>query len=187
MLTFDSDHMTEELMEQFVERYPDLPESVFFVTQRYKSLEKTNHKICPHPLQPTLDMLRNLQEEIAQPKMGVRFHSCWWSHKLMEMLAMEGYIWSSNIFYPWKLEPYIVFGVAEIPYQWMDNLAFSENKSVCWFKPGKKECVAFHPIHILLNSESTGQLKGFREIGDLTPYPGYGVRNKFEEYLARSN
>jgi len=182
-LTFDSDHMTERLMEQFLDEYPNLPASVFFVIQRYRCLEKRNHEICPHPLKP--DDLSRLQREIKQPKTGVRFHSCWWSHKLMEHLYKKGYTYSSNVFSPTG-HIFKLFGVLERPYCWMDNLAFASNDSTCFMVPPTYGLVVFHPIHILLNSNSTRSLAGFRSSGKLIQNKSHGVRDVFDAMLKSS-
>lgn len=174
-LTFDTDHIDEARMVEFLSEVPVPGAGTFFCTQRFDVLEGTPHEVGPHPpLEPGTDWDRELKEwRAAFPEaQGWRSHSCVFSHKLAEQLAGDGYRYLSthDDFGRAGLVPHRHgWGIWHMPIFYMDTLdLFSsrfwpEGEVPARFSPGLIETALaddgvyvfdFHPIHLLLNSPS---------------------------------
>lgn len=204
-LTFDTDHMDEARIAEFLGEVEIPGTGTFFCTHRYDSLDQTHHEICPHP---TLDAGKDWQVELNRMRQmfpsaqGWRSHSCVFSHLLAEWLANNGYRYVSTndqflqkgihpVRHPW--------GVWHFPIYYMDNMDFS---SSCFWKEGadgpfldkviKNALIDdgiyvfdFHPIHLLLNTPSRDyyfsvrdRFKAGEDVSEIA-YKGVGTTNFF--------
>jgi hypothetical protein len=171
-ISFDTDHMSEDRMKEFLVRCQFPGEATYFCTQPYRSLELTKSELAPHPyLGKSSDWLlelRGKRTEFPQAE-GWRSHSCVFSHIIAEWLAFNGYVYASthDAFGETGLKPCLgMWGIWQIPIYYMDNLDFSQSR----FWPSgnravlSKEVISralsqpgsyvfdFHPIHLLLNT-----------------------------------
>jgi len=208
--TFDTDHMDEVRMAEFLDRVEIPGVGTFFCTQKYPCLEATHHEIGPHP---TLDSGTDWQAELERMRAmfpearGWRAHSCVFSHLLAEWLAGNGYGYASTndqfghkgiqlVRHPW--------GVWHFPIFYMDNMDFS---ATCFWKeeadgPFSDTMIEtalgddgvyvfdFHPIHLLLNTPGRDhyfamrdRFKAGEDLGKLA-YQGVGTMSFFERLCA---
>lgn len=207
-LSFDTDHMDDARMREFIETV-DIPgTATFFCTQTYESLDATDHELCPHPF---LDQCNNWQEELQGKReqfpiaRGWRSHSCVFSHLLAEQVGGLGYRYVSthDDFGQAGLRPHRhCWGVWQMPIYYMDNLDFSRAH---FWRDGSSPFASsliekalnddgvyvfdFHPIHLLLNTDSTDWYFRHRErflngepVEQLTGQ-NFGVRNFYEALL----
>lgn len=206
-LSFDTDHLGVEDLSQFLNLYPNLPRSTFFLHERTKGWNDLIHEVNPHPTILTNTSL-NSTAQIGKTlsSSGVRAHSCVSSHMLDIEYAKSGFLYTSQETH-WKTAsiPYRkAWGIWEIPISYMDNQDMWWGKNWndtynstfdCRFlekavKSRHAYVFDFHPLHILLNSNSPedyylkrDKLKG----GSVHPLASditYGVRNYFEQLLA---
>jgi hypothetical protein len=210
-LSFDTDHMDEARMREFLKRV-DIPgAATFFCTQRYESLEATRHELCPHPF---LEQGRNWEEELRAKRdefpqaRGWRSHSCVFSHILAEQVGRLGYRYVSthdDFGRPGPRPHRHCWGIWHMPIYYMDNLDFSRTRF--WPDDGRpafapaliEQAVVddgiyvfdFHPIHLLLNSDSTDwyfkhrdRFLGGEPVERLNS-SGYGVRSFYQDLRAR--
>lgn len=205
-ITFDTDHMNEARMAEFLERIRFPGAGTFFCTQHYTCLESTSHELAPHPiLEAGEDWSAELQRmrQLFPSAIGWRSHSCVFSHLLAEWLSTNGYRYVSTndqfgqngiqpVRHPWGLWHFPIF--------YMDNMDFSS--SVFWAgedggpfsesfvdKALKHDGVYvfdFHPIHLLLNSPDReyyfsvrDRFKAGEDIDRLT-FKGPGTATFFE-------
>lgn len=208
-LSFDTDHMSEERMKEFLELF-DLPgDCTFFCTQRYDCLEETDHETCPHPfLKEGADWQQELiAKRVEFPQaIGWRSHSCVYSHLLASWLGSNEYQYVSihDDFGKCGLEPMKqAWGVWSIPIYYMDTLDFSAKKH--WGEsaaaPFARELLIhsvtkdglyvydFHPIHLLLNTPNPDYYFKMRdrfrahETIEHLSYDGYGTANFFHDLV----
>lgn len=209
-LTFDTDHMDEARMAEFLDRVEIPGAGTFFCTERYACLEATHHEIGPHPtLEGGMDWQAALEGMRAffPEAQGWRSHSCVFSHLLAEWLAGNGYRYVSTndqfghkgiqpVRHPW--------GVWHFPIFYMDNLDFS---SACFWKEEADEPFSdtmietalgddgvyvfdFHPVHLLLNTPGRDhyfamrdRFKAGEDLGKLA-HKGVGTTSFYERLCA---
>ena len=206
-LSFDTDHMSETRMEEFLAAIRIPGRATFFCTQRYECIADTGHETAPHPfLGPTGDWAAELaakREEFPQAK-GWRSHSCVFSHLLAQELAAAGYEYISthDDFGRSGIRPHRhCWGVWHMPIYYMDNLDFSASRF--WAKRHHRSfdpkllataldgngvyVFDFHPLHLLLNSPSAEFYLERRDrflagepISDLR-YPRYGTTSFYRD------
>ena len=171
-ISFDTDHLSEQRMMEFLDQSSFPGGATFFCTQPYQALDKIRAEVAPHPyLGKNIDWLvelRRKREEFPQAE-GWRPHSCVFSHIIAEWLAFNGYLYASthDAFGETGLRPSLgMWGVWQIPIYYMDNLDFSQARF--WPSANRpimsKELITraldrpgsyvfdFHPIHLLLNT-----------------------------------
>jgi Polysaccharide deacetylase len=171
-LSFDTDRMDELRMSAFLDEVPIPGRATFFCTQRYDSLETTDHELAPHTY---LGVDVNWGEQLAQQRLefpravGWRSHSCVFSHILAEQLARTGFTYVSihDELGATDLHPVRhAWGLWHLPIYYMDNLDFSARRF--WGdeadEPFRRQVIDaavmgealfvfdFHPIHLALNS-----------------------------------
>lgn len=209
-LTFDTDHMNELRMAEFLRDIEIPGEGTFFCTQRYACLDRSAHEVAPHPtLQEGGDWKDELMRmrDLFPDARGWRSHSCVFSHLLAEWLAGNGYRYVSTndqfgqknirpIRHPW--------GIWHFPIFYMDNMDFSSGH----FWNGESEApfsdafidaaldddgvyvFDFHPIHLLINTPDRDyyfsvrdQFKGGASIREVA-YKGAGTRTFYDRLCA---
>jgi hypothetical protein len=202
-ISFDTDHMNEARMAEFLRDIAIPGAGTFFCTQRYDCLEGSRHELCPHPFLPSggdweseLDRMRKLFPGAK----GWRAHSCVFSHLLAEWLAANGYRYASTndqfgqsgiqpVRHPW--------GVWHLPIFYMDNMDFSsghfwKDQVEGQFSDRLIEIALgddgvyvfdFHPVHLLLNTPNRDRYFAMRdrfkagERIEALAYDGFGTRN----------
>lgn len=209
ILTFDSDYMRPEWMDEFIQYYPELPPSTFFLHKDSREWTSEFHEISEHP---TIENVLNYStsENLGHSVRGkgIRSHSCVSSHMISVEWAKAGLLYQSqetrwNTCYP---NPVMTsWGIAELPISYMDNQDFWMERN--W--AGKHEKFSesilknalnspeiflfdFHPLHIALNTSSIEDYAAKKqEISFKSRNPWslssseYGVRNYFEEILSQ--
>ena len=206
--SFDTDHVDEARMEEFLEAVPVPGTATFFCTQEYRCLEDTEHELGPHAfLQPGADWAAELKSkrEAFPSAIGWRSHSCVFSHMLAEQLAELGYRYVSTHDEPGRKSPLPyrqAWGLWHVPIHYMDNLDFSAQRF--WpdaqppFSPEVIESAlagdgvyvfAFHPIHVMLNSPDAETYFVLRErwrrgeaVSELR-FKGYGTHSFYLDLL----
>lgn len=208
-LSFDTDHMDEGRMCEFLAQVPVPGRATFFCTQRYQCLTTTSHELGPHAyLPPKSDWNTELQaKRRAFPSaIGWRSHSCVFSHMVAEQLAGMGYEYVSihDERRPEGATPFRqAWGLWHVPVFYMDNLDFSASR----FWPSAPApfdlslieqaitgdgvyVFAFHPIHVLLNSPNAETYLSLRDrwkrgesIDDLR-FPGRGTHDFYRSLIA---
>ncbi len=171
-LSFDTDHMDDSRMAEFLSRVTFPGQGTFFCTQVYESLSDSRHELAPHPFLPEGG---DWQKELARMRTlfprarGWRSHSCVFSHLLAEWLGRNDYLYASTndqyndtgitpVRQPW--------GLWHMPIYYMDNMDFSTGRF--WpesdHEPFSEEVIEkalnqpglyifdFHPIHLMLNT-----------------------------------
>jgi Polysaccharide deacetylase len=173
-LSFDTDHLDQRRMQEFVRDFPIPGVGTFFCTQRYEALDDDSHELCPHPiLDPRGDWtveLDHAQREFPEAR-GVRTHTCINCHMLSIDFNSRGFEWVSARDEPGRpgIAPYReAWGVWHVPIYYMDSMDFSfgdfwsdvsaapfgrELLEVAVREPGTY-VFDFHPIHLMLNSTS---------------------------------
>jgi hypothetical protein len=208
-LSFDTDHVDEGRMAEFLDLVPIPGRATFFCTTRYGALEATSHELNPHAFLPAggeweaeLESKRRLFPDAV----GWRSHSCVFSHMLAERLAALGYRYASTHDEPGRLDttPYRqAWGLWQVPIYYMDNLDFSAQrfwgKALRPFDPNLIDravsgsgvyVFAFHPVHLLLNSPDAETYLRLRD--DWTHgrpleslrHRGYGTMSFYDELVS---
>ncbi|MCB1738822.1 MAG: hypothetical protein KDK91_00510 [Gammaproteobacteria bacterium] len=173
-ISFDTDHMDEARMQEFLEAVEIPGTATFFCTQDYPCLSATGHELGPHPF---LGEAQAWGAELEQKRQmlpeaqGWRSHSCVFSHMLAEQVASMGYRWVSthDDFGRADVRPHRhCWGVWQMPIFYMDNLDFSQSRFWAGMehKPFSRQIIDtavsgagvyvfdFHPIHLLMNCGS---------------------------------
>lgn len=211
-LSFDTDHIDESRMRQFLDEVAIPGAATFFCTQTYECLDEP-HERCPHPVlldQSNWEHQLTVSREIAPGAVGWRSHSCTYSHRLGLTLAAAGYEYASTQMHPTRCpQPFReAWGLWQVPIFYMDNVDFSLSRF--WpmvehepFAPRVIEAALadprslfvfdFHPIHLLLNSESAAAYLERRDAflaGDPLPglrCAGRGARTFYDQLCAAMN
>ena len=208
-LSFDTDHIDDSRMREFVDTVPVPGAGTFFCTQRYEALSAP-HELCPHPYLPEGaewdSELAAMRAEFPEAR-GWRAHSCVYSHMIAQRIAADGYVYASAFdqFGRVGIEPSReAWGVWHLPIYYMDNLDFSHERF--WpggtHRPFERALIDaalthdgihvfdFHPVHLLLNSNSAGAYLERRDafvagepLDDLR-CTGYGTRNFYDDLCA---
>jgi len=209
-LSFDTDHLDDERMREFVAEVPVPGAGTFFCTQPYEALDPKVHELCPHPtLEEGMDWDAELDRFRADfpDARGVRTHSCINSHLISIQFQRRGYQWVSMRDEPGRagIVPYREsWGVWHLPIYYMDNMDFSAgdywddgagepfDKGLLERATGEEGLYVFdfHPIHLMLNSTSSeayferrDDFKTGKPIEELR-CGGYGARSFYEELLS---
>jgi hypothetical protein len=187
-LSFDSDHMSESRMSEFLSTHEIAGTATFFCTQPYECLRDAGHELAPHPL---LVAGTDWENELARKRRefpaarGWRSHSCVFSHLIAEWLGKNGYDYVSthDQFGVAGLEPTRhSWGIWHLPIYYMDTLDISAAPALHVFD--------FHPIHIMLNSPDPDFYFATRdrfragEPAETLRHKGYGVANYFADLRA---
>jgi hypothetical protein len=173
-LTFDTDHVDELAMAQFLGTYSVPGHGTFFCTQTYAVLAATGHEIAPHP---TLDSGNDWRSALAASRRQFpdaaswRSHSCVFSHRIAEWLRCNGYRYVSvfDELGSTGLRPNrLTWGLWHMPIYYMDSLDLGRRR----LQPDSGDCLFderhieqatsvaglyvfdFHPVHLLLNTPS---------------------------------
>jgi hypothetical protein len=209
-LSFDTDHMNEARMAEFLADVPLPGGGTFFCTQPYRCLERDEFELAPHPfLGGGRDWLRELKAKRAEfpTALGWRSHSCVFSHTLAEWLCLNGYVYASThdaLGIKGVRPVRQMWGIWQVPIYYMDNLDFSRKR----FWPERVEepfshslidnalnddglyVFDFHPIHLLLNSPDAGWYSAVRshflrgESTAVLRYAGLGARSFYDKLIA---
>jgi hypothetical protein len=208
--SFDTDHIDDARMTEFLAEAQWPGGGTFFCTQPYRRLEHDKFELAPHPfLRGACDWLAELKAKRAEfpNALGWRAHSCMFSHALALWLCLNGYVYAStqDSFGIKQLHPIRqMWGIWQVPIYYADNLDFSRKR----FWPESSErpfaeslietavndnglyVFDFHPIHLLLNSPDADWYSGIRDRflrGEPTSalrYAGYGARSFFDSLIA---
>lgn len=204
-LTFDTDWMTSEALGTFLQIYPDLPPSTFFLHEYTKGFDSGTHEINPHPtieFNSKKDNRGELEKQISTKPMGIRPHSCVSSHMLSLEWANSGYRYQSVEVdlgnEKLKMRP-LPWGLYEIPIFYMDNMSMwgqinglQDNfKNINYLEraidTSNTLIFDFHPIHIALNTKSVEDYQRKKALvleHKVDPWSlcadGIGVRTEFE-------
>jgi hypothetical protein len=175
-LTFDTDHMTDAWMKEFLGRFPIPGEATFFCHRSLESLIASRHELGPHPFIENLSSwqqdFRALAATLSRTVSGTRPHSCVFSHMVGVDLGKMGYTYvsQSNHIYQTGLRPYRhPWGLWELPIYYMDNMDFwiPKNWPTLGHEPFSPRIIDaaladpeslyvfdMHPLHIALNTRS---------------------------------
>lgn len=209
-LTYDTDHMSEIAMKEFLGRFPVPGRGTFFCHRAFAALAATDHELAPHPFIGSMTDwqpgLAALEAGLARKPKGVRPHSCVYSHEIGVALHRLGYAYISqaNSMYQPGLKPFRhPWGVWELPIYYMDNMDFwmTKNWPALKHEPFSRRVIEvaladdealfvfdLHPLHIALNTRSPEDYVSVKERildegtspFDLT-FGGRGVRVFYEE------
>ena len=207
-LTFDTDHMDEARMTQFIDTH-NLPGKVtFFCTRQFTSLSGSGFEVAPHPLlEAGADWTTELlaMRQMFPAAVGWRSHSCVFSHLLARWLGENGYNYVSveERFGQPGIQPtrHPLGTVWQIPIYYMDT--FDISRKMFWtgderppfdkafilgaLDPQGMYVFDFHPIHVMLNTPNPEFYFSAREryrTGEADRqlrYQGYGVGDFFQE------
>lgn len=214
VLTYDTDHMSQSMMEIFVEHVlPNDLNGTIFCTQPYPLLARlSNIEVAAHPylsnseswINTTKALLSKLEETSGTIR-GVRAHSCAYSQVYGIELNDIGIQYVSQSCIPWELPLPIYrhpWGIYELPIRFMDNTNLwahqrttlnptQLSQSIIDFAICSQEvfCFDFHPIHLLLNTTDFRDYETWRRQGnpDIKWDPNtvtYGIRNFYLDLLA---
>jgi hypothetical protein len=207
-LTFDTDHMDEAGMAQFVDAHTFPGSGTFFCTRQFLSLSGSRHEVAPHPfLAPGADWTTELlsMRQMFPDAVGWRSHSCVFSHLLARWLGENGYTYVSvdERFGQPDIHParHPLGTVWQIPIYYMDT--FDISRQMFWkvneTPPFDKTLILqalategiyvfdFHPVHVMLNTPhphfyfSTRERYRAGETYQQLRYQGYGVGIFFQE------
>lgn len=208
-LSFDTDHLDESRMREFLATVSIPGEGTFFCTRRYDCLGSP-HEVCPHPLlEEGGDWGAELTatRETFPDAVGWRSHSCIYSHLLGQRVARAGYQYASTQYEPSEpVRPFReTWGIWHMPIFYMDNLDFSQSRF--WpsveHVPFAEEIIElalagdgvyvfdFHPVHLLLNSTSADAYFERRDAFisgdplDTVRCDGRGARTFYDELCGR--
>lgn len=206
-ISFDSDHMNNSRMEEWLATISIPGGATMFCTEYYSALEKTDFEIGPHPeLSPNTDWSAEIKKmrELFPKAKSWRSHSLVFSQLLAIELPQMGYervSTSEDYFNPQSQISFNPWGVYQFPVFYMDNADFDRMRRMDHFKPeifdkglfdtaikGEGTYVFdFHPIHIMLNtpnfefySQARDKFKAGEPIETLR-YEGYGVGSYFKD------
>ena len=171
-LTFDTDWMSAEDMAEFLEAYPDLPRSTFFIHEASADWRPNRHEWGPHPtIDPRGPSTSPAWQDPTAQALGIRSHSCVSSHLFSIAWASEGFLYQSNetrLFGSGSAPIRTAWGIWELPISYMDNMDmwYRRNWPGVSHVPFADDVIAaalacesvyvfdFHPVHIAFNSSS---------------------------------
>jgi hypothetical protein len=198
-LTFDTDHMSDDNMKRFMERFEFCGKATFFCSQQYSSLRKTTHEVAPHPyFEPGRAVSKVVREyrDLFPEATSWRSHSLTFSQELCVLVQKSGYksVSISERFGDVKCFPVrLPWGPVDFPIYYMDNADFcnfNDMKDASW-RPFDTDLIDrlfdlnlarreefvfvfdFHPIHMELNSTSYSTYSQERD-----SYKASGARNE---------
>lgn len=207
-ITYDTDHMTDELMANFLHSvYRENLPGTFFCTQYYSELQNRNLDIAIHPIfDNTTDWLGATELLILEHKKhgvfinGVRPHSCANSQRYSVQIKEIGLDYCSQLCIPtdYEIAPFKDdWGIVQFPIRFMDNANLSAHsklgttsgalsKKIIDTAINSKELFVFdfHPIHLLLNTSDLKEYSAWRKSGELIiNNSSYGVRDFYNELV----
>lgn len=181
VITFDTDHMTDDFMEIFISMLPEEVKYTFFCTKPYVSLKgKNNIEIGAHPYlndsanwrESTYQLIDELEQFYGVKVQGVRSHSLYSSQTYIAELDALGVEYISSMTVPFHVElvPFrYQWGPMEAPINFMDNMqlwrggaGLPESMIVEALRTDVYRCFDFHPIHILLNTSAMDEYYEWR-------------------------
>ncbi|MDC3025423.1 hypothetical protein OA240_01990 [bacterium] len=177
LLTFDTDHLYADEVEDFVRNYPIPGVATFFSWKPDPSMDLLQHEIQPHPHfseeggSSWVDTLSEFEGRWGKKGTVLRSHSLSRSLFFDLKLKDRGYIGTSNseMFKHLKPEPVRQqSGLWELPIYYMDytDLSIAKNWPKINHRPFAKDIIDvaikgkglyifdFHPIHIMFNVDS---------------------------------
>ena len=204
-ITFDTDHMTEYGIQEFLEK-TELPgESTFFCTQPYKSIVHTAfpHEVAFHPiLDSTIEwagVIKKMVYDFGIIPSGLRSHSCTYSQRFAVTLSEIGikYISHQTPLFQKGIKPYFTpWGLWEFPIYYMDNMDFILQNVVPHHRPFNNKIISscisdhnsvyvfdFHPIHIMLNTSRQKDYLSWFESGCPKPRPANNKRKGVRDFF----
>jgi hypothetical protein len=201
-LSFDTDHLNERRLMDFLETHPFPGRATIFCHQPFDCLSDLEHELAPHPcLAEGADWLSELAEkrQMLPAATGWRSHSCVFSHILARWLGENGYQYVSvdERFGEAGIWPtrHPLGAIWQLPVYYMDTFDISRQRfwtgsDVRPFDPALIDKALradgihvfdFHPIHVMLNTPDPEFYFAAREryragepIESLR-YNGYGV------------
>jgi hypothetical protein len=212
-ISFDTDHVDDARMAEFLESHPLPGRGTFFCTERYPALEATRHELAPHPFLsegggPAWDVELDAKRREFPEAVGWRSHACVFSHSLAVWLGRNGYRYAScqdEFGKPGLAASRLAWGVWNMPIYYMDTLDTSRRRfwgpsadapfssrliDIATEVPGDY-VFDFHPIHVLLNTPDPAFYLAARDrfrsgapIAELR-HPGDGVATFFTELCRR--
>jgi hypothetical protein len=210
-LTFDTDHVDEPGMAQFLSACPLPGNGTIFCTQIYQALVGTHYEVAPHPFLG-VDGGWEIELEARRRQfpraVSWRSHSCVFSHWLAEWLQRSGYRFASvfDELGVTGLQPNrLSWGIWHLPIYYMDSLdlgrqqyqtdrdgaAFDERLIEQAVSMPGLYVFDFHPFHLLLNTPSVEfymtAREQFRAGADLPSlrHAGWGAASFFENLCGR--
>jgi len=208
-ITFDTDWMSDDAMGEFLSRIEWPGQATFFLHQHLPVLHDSGHELCPHPfitdLEDWEEGLAAQAEALPESPLGIRPHSCVFSHMLGLRFAELGYRYVSQTshLYESGLKPHRhPWGLWEMPIYYMDNMDFcmGNNWGDLTHTPFESKVIEravsepglyvfdFHPIHLALNTtchEDYTRVKADIVAGKVSPFElggdGRGSRVFFQE------
>lgn len=203
VLTFDTDWMKPEWMDQFESKYRFPSEPTYFIHSASEEWRPSRGTAAPHP---TVDPLKDPPAESFWHSDGVRTHSCVSSHMLSLFWAGRGFTYESNtvrLFDSRIQASRSAWGLWDVPIFYMENMDIALEKN--WPQNNHKaldlslilskisdehlQVFDFHPLHIALNTRDSEdyQTKKLQVLGGKNPWKcssgGWGVRTLFEELV----
>jgi len=172
-LTFDTDHLDEARLTEFLETHKIAGRATVFCTQRFDCLAHSDHELGPHPyLAAGVDWTSELlaKRQMLPEALGWRSHSCVFSHLIARWLGENGYRYVSieERFGQSGMLPtrHPMGTVWQIPIYYMDTFDISRQRF--WpdddvqpfdtaligraLAPEGLYVFDFHPVHIMLNT-----------------------------------
>jgi len=177
-LTFDSDWASEQVLEYtllILQEYG--VKSTIFATNESRvlnSVSPVDTEIALHPKFEKINSkpIENLLE-IFPEAVGYRSHSLVDVPSIRETAHSLGLQYESNLYLPKIFSPFKDFsGLIRIPFCWSDFVSITANQGFDFdwkINLNGTCCIAFHPIHIFLNSENMERYKA-----------SFGVKDAFE-------
>lgn len=183
-LTFDTDYLSAEDLERFVDEFPIPGRGTFFLWKPYAGLSLGDHELGIHPyFQDRVPWNETLDEFIGalgSRTTSCRAHSCAYSHMLGIALAKRGFSVVSQATYLFRsgLTAYRQpWGLWELPIYYMESMdfTFSHNWPDLAHEAFDPRLIArslgepglfvydFHPLHVILNTSSYAQYQAVRE------------------------
>ena len=174
-LTFDTDWASEPVLEytlSILERYG--VKTTIFATNESRALSTFSSKQIELAIHPKFEKLssepiENLLETFPEAK-GYRSHGLVDAPSIRDSAYELGLTYDSNLYLPENIEPFKDFsGLIRVPFCWSDFVSITANQGFDfnWELPEEKMfCIAFHPIHIFLNSESMDRYRTALGIAD---------------------
>ena len=207
-LTFDTDHLDDARLTEFLAAHRIPGKATFFCTRQFAVLGSTDHEMAPHPLlEAGTDWTAVLQtmRRMFPAATGWRSHSCVFSHLLARWLGENGYCYASTEerFGQVGIRPtrHPMGTVWQLPIYYMDT--FDISRQVFWTgsenHPFDKKLISralgaegihvfdFHPVHVMLNTPHPEFYLSARErfrAGEAIQqlrYQGYGVGTFLQE------
>jgi len=210
-LTFDTDHMTAESMEQFFDVIEIPGDATFFLWRPFPGFDWRDHEFEPHPhyedVRDPEKLLTDYAAEIGMAfgsensPIGVRTHSCITSHMISLAAKNAGFKYTSMTTRIGEsgIKPYREpWGVWEFPIYYMDNMDFclSENWPELKHEPFDDDLIEralkdpglyvfdFHPLHLALNTPNFSYYQGVKS--DVVACAGNPFDHAFNGFGARS-